>query len=543
MHYFKYLNEQFASSWNKPALSDYGQEGSTYTFGELAQAMLRLHALFRTLNVQPGDKIAIVGRNSMAWAVAYLAIASYKGVVVSILPDFTREDIAKLLEHSQSKMLFVGPYVWNGLNGELLAFKGPVVSLSDFTLLQGNDEMRAGFVDWKTKCANGTYGVVTREEFHLPEDGDKELALINYTSGSTGNPKGVMLNAASLCSNVEAGLTLLPAPKNATVVSILPLAHMFGQVAEFLYPLCTGCHIYFLAKTPTPAILMKALQEVKPYMLVMVPLVIEKIYQRNLSVRLSGKLIHALWNAPLIGHFIRLKVKQKLNDSFGGRIRYFLLGGAAVHPDVEDCLMDIRFPLLVGYGMTECGPLIGGCRVKEFRRRSCGRAVPNVEVRINNPNAEGVGEVWVRGTNVMMGYYRNMEATDEVFDAQGWLKTGDLGMMDKDGFIYLKGRKKTMFLNANGQNIYPEEIESKLNALDGVEESLIVERKGKLVALVFPEDKTKTWTKEAILAAMQENLHKLNKLIPNYSQVSDIEIKEDPFEKTPKKSIKRFLYN
>jgi len=541
-HYLSYLSEVIAKNWDKPALTNYGED-LEYSFGDLAREILRLHTLFRLLGVKKGDKIAIAGRNNANWAVAYLAIMTYEAVVVSILQDFKAEDIHRLVEHSDSKLLFCGPYVWKDLETVQMPTLSAVIALQDFTLLRGNSEAEAAIGSWESAFAKEyPAGSIQPEDIRFDTDLD-ELCLINYTSGSTGSPKGVMLNARSLSNNIETGMDFLPAPANGTVVSILPMAHMFGQVCEFLYPLCCGCHIYFLTKTPTPTILLKALQEVQPYVVVMVPLVIEKIYKKNIATRISTGAIKLFWKTPFIGGMIRNKVKQTLKKSFGGNIRYFLLGGAALNPEVEDCLMDIRFPLSVGYGMTECGPLIGGNPPSKFKARSCGKPVLNMDVKIDDPNEKGIGEILVKGENVMLGYYKNPEATRAAFTHDGWMRTGDLGYLDKHRNIYLKGRNKTMILGASGQNIYPEEIEDKLNNLEGVGESIVVEREGKLIGLVFPDEQaTKGWGLEDIERLMKENLKKLNKLIPGYSQVSGIEIKEEPFEKTPKKSIKRFLY-
>lgn len=541
-HYFDYLNEVMKHQWDDPALSDYGEE-QAYTFGDLAKEILRLHILFRKLGIQKGDKIAIAGRNCANWAVAYLAISSYEAVVVSILQDFKAEDISHLLEHSDSKLLFVGPYVWHELQNQPLAEVVAAVSLVDFGPLY-----TAEGVHYPTK--NEVFDAfaefyprgIEPEDIHFHVDPDA-MCLINYTSGSTGSPKGVMLTGRSLSNNVEIGKKILPVEPGQRLVSMLPLAHMFGQVCEFLYPLCCGTHIYFLTKSPTPSILLKAMQEVQPYLVVTVPLVIEKIHKKSLDPMLSKKVIRAFWRAPIIGNIIKSRVKHALKNAFGGKLRYFICGGAAMNPVVEKCLMDIHFPLSIGYGMTECGPLIGGNPPKYFKARSGGVPVMNMEVRIDKPNKSGVGEILVRGENVMLGYYKNEEATKAVFTKDGWMRTGDLGCLDKRQNIYIKGRNKTMILGASGQNIYPEEIEDKLNNQIGVGESLVVEREGKLVALVFPEETlAKRMTKEELRKQMLENLQKLNKLIPGYSQVSDIEIKEEPFEKTPKKSIKRFLY-
>ena len=383
---------------------------------------------------------------------------------------------------------------------------------------------------------------VAPEQAQFSADPDT-LCLINYTSGSTGSPKGVMLNGRSLSNNVEVGMKMLPVDPGQRLVSMLPLAHMFGQVCELLYPLSCGTHIYFLTKSPTPSILLKAMDEVQPYLVVTVPLVIEKIYKKKLDPTLSKWAIRMFWHTPFFGRFLKHRVKSGLRNAFGGKLRYFICGGAAMNPVVEECLMDIHFPLSIGYGMTECGPLIGGNPPKYFKARTGGVPVMNMEAKIDKPNEAGIGEILVKGENVMLGYYKNPEATKAAFTKDGWLRTGDLGRMDKRHNIYIKGRCKTMFLGASGQNIYPEEIEDKLNNQEAVGESLIVEREGKLVALVFPDETlTKRMTLEEVQAIMKANLEKLNKLIPSYSKVSNIEVQEKPFEHTPKKSIKRFLY-
>ena len=525
------------------ALTDYG-ENHEYTFGELAIEMLRLHVLFEQLGIKRGDKIALAGRNCANWAVAYLSIAAYEGVCVSILQDFTAEDIAHLLEHSDSELLFVGPYVWKELQNQPMPAKlKAALSLEDWRPLyvaEGQEVPDSKKWDAAFR-AKFQYGVEP-EDVHFAAD-ENNLALINYTSGSTGSPKGVMLNGRSISNNIEIGMKILPVDPGQRLVSMLPLAHMFGQVCELLYPLCSGTHIFFLTKSPTPSILLKAMKEVQPYLVVTVPLVIEKIYKKNLDPTLSKWVIRTFWHIPVIGDIIKGRVKKGLRNAFGGKLRYFICGGAAMNPIVEKCLMDIHFPLSIGYGMTECGPLIGGNPPKYFKARTGGVPVANMDVKIDNPNNAGIGEILVKGENVMLGYYKNEEATKAVFTEDGWMRTGDLGRLDKKKNIYIKGRCKTMFLGASGQNIYPEEIEDKLNNQEAVGESLIVEREGKLVALVFPDETlTKRMTLEQIQALMKANLEKLNNLIPSYSKVSNIEVQEQPFEKTPKKSIKRFLY-
>ncbi|MBQ7632268.1 MAG: AMP-binding protein [Paludibacteraceae bacterium] len=542
-HYLQYLTDVMTMQWDDPALTDYN-ENHEYTFGQLATQMLRLHVLFEALGIKRGDKIALAGRNCANWAVAYLAIASYEGVCVSILQDFTAEDIAHLLEHSDSELLFVGPYVWKELQHQTMpkALK-MAISLEDFRSLYtakkvhepDPEELEAAF---KARFPHG----VQPEDVHFAAN-PNDLCLINYTSGSTGSPKGVMLTGRSISNNVEVGMKMLPVDPGQRLVSMLPLAHMFGQVCELLYPLSSGTHIYFLTKSPTPSILLKALKDVQPYLVVTVPLVIEKIYKKNLDPMLSKQMIRAFWHTPLIGNILKAKVKSGLRNAFGGKLRYFICGGAAMNPIVEKCLMDIHFPLSIGYGMTECGPLIGGNPPKYFKARTGGVPVMNMDVKIDQPNDAGIGEILVKGENVMVGYYKNEEATKAAFTEDGWMRTGDLGRLDKKKNIYIKGRCKTMFLGASGQNIYPEEIEDKLNNQEAVGESLIVEREGKLVALVFPDETlTRRMSFEEIQQLMRANLAKLNNLIPSYSKVADIEVQDKPFEKTPKRSIKRFLY-
>ena len=548
-HYLQYLTEVMEHQWNDLALSDYN-ENHEYTFGELAVEILRLHVLFEQLGLKRGDKIALCGRNCANWAVAYLAIAAYEGVCVSILQDFTAVDIAHLLEHSDSELLFVGPYVWKDLQNQPLPPKiKAALSLEDWRpLYERKDSKKEKAVhvltaeEWQEAFQAKYPRAIEPEDVYFSAD-PEVLSLINYTSGSTGSPKGVMLNGRSLSNNVEIGMKILPVEPGQRLVSMLPLAHMFGQVCELLYPLCSGTHIYFLTKSPTPSILLKAMKEVQPYLVVTVPLVIEKIYKKNLDPTLSKWAIRTFWHMPPISSILHARVKSALKNAFGGKLRYFICGGAAMNPVVEKCLMDIHFPLSIGYGMTECGPLIGGNPPKYFKARSGGAPVMNMEVKIDEPNQAGIGEILVKGENVMLGYYKNPNATNAAFTPDGWLRTGDLGRLDRKQNIYIKGRNKTMFLGASGQNIYPEEIEDKLNNQEAVGESLIVEREGKLIALVFPDETlTKRMTKDEILHIMRANLEKLNHLIPSYSKVADIEVQDKPFEKTPKRSIKRFLY-
>ena len=550
---FTYYNEIFPKMWDKPALSDYNGE-TTYTYSQLAEQMERLGLMFKELGIEKGDKIALCGRNSSNWATAYLSIAAYGGVIVSILQDFAPEDIRRLINHSDAKLLMVGPYVWKNLqmSADEIAEKNPelraIVGIKDFSVIYKRDDIKDVAVDsiadieplMKEKYPEG----MKPTDVNWKDDNYDDLMLINYTSGSTGDPKGVMLTYRSLSGNLYSGHKYLPNKPGYTLVSMLPLAHMFGQLAEFLFPLSGGCHIYFLAKTPTPTILLKAFADVHPYMIVTVPLVIEKICKKSVFPIVNKKVFHRLWHAPFgIGHSIRKRVKVKLLKAFGGHLKYFIVGGAAVNEDVERLLLDIHFPFVVGYGMTECGPLIGGCYLKEFVARSAGHILPYNEIRIDSEDPYNkVGEILVKGEHVMTGYYKNAEATKAAFTDDGWLRTGDLGLIDEKQNIFIKGRNKNMILGSTGQNIYPEEIEDKLNNMEGVAESVVVEREGKLVALVFPDLKGELKFSPSIKEMMENNLKKLNELLPKYSQIFKIELQDKEFEKTPKKSIKRFLY-
>lgn len=536
-HYLAYLDAMIAHYSEQPALVDYaGDDARHYTFQELGQQIRHLDMLFERLGLQAGDKIALAGRNCANWAVAYLAIAAYRGVIVSILQDFVAADICRLLRHSDSRMLFVGPYVWEQLKQEDVPEMEAVISLTDFTMLCGTKEAWQTWEEWHNTP-------VSTEEFTgFCTYNLDDLVLINYTSGSTGNPKGVMLTNRSLSNNVEVGKETLPVLPGDRIVSMLPLAHMYGQVCEMLYPLVSGCTIYFLSRTPTPAILLKALHDVQPYLVVTVPLVIEKIYKKHIAPIVNKRNIRFWWHVPIVGNIIRGVVKRNLKKTFGGKLRYFICGGAAMDEDVERCLMDVHFPLSVGYGMTECGPLIGGEMVHRFKARSGGKPVRGMEVRVAEPDENGVGELQVRGDNILIGYYKNKEATEQAFTRDGWFKTGDLGTLDKKKNIFIKGRIKTMILGSTGQNIYPEDIESRLNNEQAVEESLVVEREGKLVALIFPE-RTLAEHEPTLRQQMDELLQRINQMLPSYSKVHHVEVMPNEFEKTPKRSIKRFLYH
>lgn len=533
-HLFSYYNDIFPKFWDEPALTDYNGTDD-YTFCQVAEEVARLKLYFQELGIRPGDKIALCGRNCAKWAISYLAIASYGAVIVSILQDFSAEDVVGLVKHSDARILIVGPYVMKNLNPDELSHLDSIISLTDFSIIAtSRPDVKISSEKIAVPCNSHIFTVRNIDD----------VLLINYTSGSTGAPKGVMLTYRNVSANVAAGLQFLPPGKDRqSVVSMLPLAHMYGQLAEFLYPLADGCHIYFLTKSPTPTLLMRAFADVHPYIIVTVPLLIEKICKRAVLPIYEKPAVQRLLKVPGIRKMAVKTVRKKLLKAFGGRLKYFIVGGAAINEEVESLLLDIKFPLIVGYGMTECGPLIGGCYVDEFVRRSGGHILPNNEIRIDSGDPYNeVGEILVRGEHVMKGYYKNDAATKAAFTDDGWLRTGDLGVIDNRNNIFIKGRNKTMILSSTGQNIYPEEIEGKLNDMDGVSESVVVEREGKLIALVFPDYEGELNFRQSISELMKENLKRLNEKLPKYAQIFNIEIRKQEFEKTPKRSIKRFLY-
>ena len=541
-HYFSYLQETMKAKWNELSMTDI--DGNSYTYAQVANEIAKLHTTWKELGIKKGDKIALAGRNCSNWGILFLAVESYEAVVVSILPDFTAEGIYGLVDHSEAVLLYVGPNVKKKIDATQMKGLKATIFMDDYTIINA-DEATQKIYDKCEAIFNEKYpNGVTIEDVNYPTNNFDELAIINYTSGSTGNPKGVMLTHLSLCGNVEFAATRIPHKPGDKVVSMLPVAHMFGLMFEFLYQVCDGAHINFLTQAPTPTVLMRAFAQVKPFMILTVPLVIEKVVKKGVMPKISTPLMKILWKTPGIKNIVRNKVKEALLKTFGGNLRYLIIGGAALNGEVEQVLHDIKFPYCVGYGMTECGPLISYEDWWKYKFHSCGKGLQQCQVRIDSENPyKKDGEIQVKGINVMIGYYKNEEATKAVFTEDGWMRTGDLGYMDKKKNIFIKGRSKTMILGASGQNIYPEEIEDKLNNQEAVGESLVIEREGKLIALVFPDETlTQKMTLEDIERIMKANLEKLNNLIPSYSKVSNIEVQDKPFEKTPKKSIKRFLY-
>lgn len=536
-HYFTLIQGVMKGNWNAPALTDYDGDHS-YTYGQVAEQVARLELVFDALGVGAGDKISICGRNCSNWGLVFLAALAHRSVAVSILPDFTTESIHELVRHSDSKLLFVSSAIQKRLDPAQMPQLVSIISIDNFTSIAGQ-EVSPDFIDslFRKKYSGG----FSISDVHYPTENFDELALINYTSGSTGSPKGVMLTHRSLSANVVYGQANIPNHPGQNIVSILPLAHMFGMMFEFLYQLAGGTHVYFITRNVTAPIMLKAFHDVQPYMILTVPLVIEKIFKKSIFPVIQKQPVKTLWKLPLINKPIRSKVYQKLMDAFGGKLEILIIGGAALNGDVEKCLKQIHFPYTCGYGMTECGPLVCYANWHTYAIKSCGRVVDHLELRVNSDNPyEKEGEILLRGAGVMLGYYKNQQATEEAFLDDGWMRTGDVGVIDHKGNVYLRGRVKNMILGSNGQNIYPEEIEDKLNSLTGVVESVVVERDGKLIGLVYPD--TALGDKDALNQLMKENLKQLNELLPNYAKVSSIELVDQEFEKTPKKSIKRFMY-
>ena len=542
-HYFDFLQENMRAHWETPIMTNLGAAES-YTYHSLATAIARLHAQFEALGIEPGDKIALAGRNCANWGMAFFAITSYHAVAVSILPDFTGEDIEKLVAHSQAKLVLVGPVVKTKINAANMKDILGVIHMDTLEMFYARDAktidtfVKAG-AEYDAKHPEGA----VMADLDYPTDNFDELAIINYTSGSTGTPKGVMLTALSLSSNVEFAIRNIPHRHGDRVLSMLPIAHMFGLTFEFLYQVCDGTHVFFLTQAPTPSILMKAFADVKPYMILTVPLVIEKIIRKSILPVVKKPWMQVLWYTPGVRRIIRRAVNNKLMTAFGGELRHLIIGGAPLSEEVEKCLKQMGTPYCVGYGMTECGPLLSYSPWDKYIPRSCGKGIEYNEFRIDSSDQEHIpGELQVRGTCVMKGYYRNEEATKAAFTEDGWMRTGDLGVIDKNGNIFLRGRSKNMILGASGQNIYPEELEDKLNSMPGVGESVVVDREGKLVALVYPSEEIAALSDDEKKQTLNSALAQVNAVLPNYSKISDFELRTEPFAKTPKQSIKRYLY-
>ena len=542
-HYLERLQAATRKFWDKPALNNIG--GETFNYAQMATQIEKFHLVFEKLGFKKGDKIAICAQNGARWGMAYLAVNTYETVIVPILADFTPDSVNHLVNHSESLALFTNAAKWKKLDLAKMPLLKLVIDVDTWKTLWTADESIQAIYDQMDELFAAKYpGGYGPDDVVFPTDNWDDLSTINYTSGSTGDPKGVMLTYRNFSANVDYSQRNVPAGDK--MVSMLPMAHMYGLVIEFIYPLCNGTSIYWLGKTPTPAALMKAFADVKPYLLITVPLVMEKIYKSKVKPTLDKPLIKFLLKVPGINNLIYKKVKNGLVEAFGGNVQEFIMGGAALNPEVERLFKRIKFPYLVGYGMTEACPLLAYEHWTKYVAGSCGKCVDVAEVRIDSEDPQHVvGEIQARGENIMIGYYKNPEATANAFTEDGWLKTGDLGIIDAEGNIFIRGRSKNMILGPSGQNIYPEEIEAVVNNQDYVVESVVVDRGGKLVALVFLDEQAiaKALLDVEARSNIPENIRVgANRQLPSYSQIAKVELQAQPFEKTPKMSIKRFLY-
>lgn len=541
------LAESFRRNQSVDALSDLNGEAITYA--ELTQRIARMHVLLRHAGIKRGDKIALCAKNSSHLALVFLSALTYGAVTVPILNEFRNDSIQHLVSHSDARLFFVDPAIWKGLDASQMPDVDGFVDIETWRLrLSRSTSVKTAFDELDRLVDMDFPEGITAENFDRDyfRDSKDDLAVINYTSGSTGLSKGVMISYGNLWSNARYSTDNIKffEPGDG-MVSMLPLAHMFGLLVELIFPLLKGCHITFLGKVPSPKILLDAFSRIRPKLVVTVPLVIEKIVTNKIFPALKRPLMRVATRIPLLNDFIYRKVRSKMIDAFGGNLHQLIIGGAALAPSVEKFLLRIKFPYTVGYGMTECAPLISYCFWNKQKPGSCGLVVDRMQARVESPDPSTVpGVLWVKGDNVMQGYYKNQEATDAVFD-DGWMNTGDICILDNDGYLFIKGRDKSMILGPSGQNIYPEEIENKLNHLPFVAESIVVERDGRLVALVYPDEEAARHAhlpKEKIDSLMDYNLVTLNRELPGYSKVSSMELRGEPFEKTPKQSIKRYLY-
>ena len=543
----KMYAESFAANAELPALDDYFS-GEKMSYMELATEIAKLHLLFEKVGIQPDDKIALIGRNNPRWVMTYVATITYGAVLVPVLQDFNPVDMTNIIDHSDSRLLFVTANILENLDMVACKKIEAAIDLDDFHC---SYEREGSVVTDFQSARNDLFAErypngFTTADIKYPEVPNEKLAIISYTSGTTGYSKGVMLTINNLSANVKFALDHKFHVRGSRVLGLLPLAHAYGCAFDMLTPLAAGSEIHLLGKTPAPAVLIKAMKEVRPSLLCTVPLVMEKVVRKQVMPKLNKPVMKILTAIPGLNRVIYNKVRDTMLDSFGGCLSEVNMGGAAVAPDVEKLLKKVRFPFTVGYGMTECAPLISYTPWRQYKLTSCGKILPGMEVRIDSPDAQNIpGEICVRGENVMLGYYKNEEATNAVFDKEGWLHTGDVGIADPDGTIYIRGRSKTMILTANGQNIYPEEIEAKLNALTGVLESLVYEKGGRMTALVVADPdfvRTNKLSPADVKELMQANLAKLNTLVAPYEKVSEIKLCTEEFSKTPKRSIRRYLY-
>ena len=542
----KIFQESFKKNWERPAISNY--QGVTLKYGDVARRMEKLHIMFEECGLQRGDKVAICSRNQANWAVVFLSAMTYGAVPVPLLHEFKSANIHHLVNHSEAKVLFVDEVIWEGLSESEMPDLHAIIQVNTFKVLYAVDQK---IYDAKVHL-NELFGKRYPEAFephmiNYYEDSADELAVINYTSGTSGFSKGVMIPYRAIWSNIMFGAKVLPQlGPTSRVVSMLPCAHMYGLMFEVLYELSVGCHVHFLSRLPSPKIIMQALAEVKPNVVIAVPLVIEKIYKTKVKPVLEKEGIKFLMKLPFLNQVVLDKVRTELVNAFGGEFYEVIVGGAAFNKEVEAFFKKMNFPFTVGYGMTECAPIITYDDWKEEKLYSCGKAAPNMEVRIASANpAEIPGEIQVKGANVFLGYFKNEEATAEVFTEDGWFRTGDMGILDADGSLFIKGRTKCMILGPSGQNIYPEEVETLLNSQPYVVDSLVIEDNGGLTALIYPDfhqGAKDGMNQETFVKYMEGMLSEWNTVLPNYARLKKVEVMSEDFERTPKKSIKRYLY-
>lgn len=542
-----YIEKSIVLHWHRDALTDY--QGITLQYHDVARKIEKLHILFENSGVVAGDKIAICGRNSAHWAVAFLATLTYGAVSVPIQHEFNAEQIHNIVNHSEAKMLFVGDVVAKIIESDVMPELEGIVYIPDYSLMTSRSERLSFAREHLNELFGKKYPKAFRKEHvNYHKDSAEELALINYTSGTTGFSKGVMLPYRSLWSNLDFCMSAIGThvAQGSNTLSILPMAHMYGMAIEFFFPFCHGCHLYFLTRLPSPAIIAQAFSDVHPAIVISVPLIVEKIIRKKVFPLIQNNRMKLLLNMPVINKKVKQKICEHVYNAFGGNAYEVVVGGAPLNQEIESFLKSIDFPITVGYGSTECAPLITFSDKNDFVSGSCGTPVSNMEVRIDSSESENIpGEIVTRGMNVMLGYYKNPEATAEVLDSDGWFHTGDLGTMSRDGHVFIRGRIKNMLLGANGQNIYPEEIEDKLNSMPMINESIIVQKENKFIALVHPdydEAHNMGFTNEDLESIMEQNRQDINSTLPAYSKLSAIRIHESEFEKTPKKSIKRYLY-
>ena len=542
------IQQSVINHWNQDALTDF--KGQTLQFHDVARKIEKLHILFENSGIQKGDKIALCGRNSSQWAVAFLATLTYGAIAVPILHEFNAEQIHNIVNHSEARILFVGDHVVTQIDPQKMQRLEGIINNPDYSLMVSRTDKLTYAREHLNELYGKKYPKYFRKEHvnYYIEQSPDELAIINYTSGTTGFSKGVMIPYRALWSNYDFAMSVLGKTINSgdRVISMLPMAHMYGMAFEFIFEFLHGCHVYYLNRVPSPAIIAQALAEIKPVIVIAVPLIIEKIIRKKVFPKVQNNRMRLLLQMPVISKKVRQMICQEVLKAFGGNMYEVIIGGAALNHEVEQFLKFIDFPYTVGYGATECAPIICYSDWHTFAPGSCGRAVLHMEVKIDSPDPQHVpGEILAKGLNVMLGYYKNPEATATTIDKDGWYHTGDLGTMDAEGNVFINGRSKNMLLSANGQNIYPEEIEDKLNSMALVAESVVVQRDAKLVALVYPDFEEAKKTKlslDDIKNVMEQNRNGLNQILPAYEKITEIEIREEEFEKTPKKSIKRYLY-